>query len=203
MTSNGSRARDYRVCCGASTTWDLRSWIERKEFSSGASGITPRKTLEWNEDKKRGRCMNETWQKHKKSSPNQTVASILIRPVRTAELETGFPTLTSPCLIQTLLMPLSLRAWKIPASWAHSLWNSLFLFHISLLALAQISCLFTGKPVSNYKAGVLLFVLLWFGLVLPAFWYLSWVNSYYEGKKYKWENKIKKSINWSTFSAFQ
>lgn len=31
MTSNGSRLRDYQVCCGASTTWDLSG---RKEWNS-------------------------------------------------------------------------------------------------------------------------------------------------------------------------
>lgn len=47
MTSNGSRARDYQVCCGASTTWDLSGWKEpnsprgKKELPSKLSRKVP------------------------------------------------------------------------------------------------------------------------------------------------------------------
>lgn len=131
---------------------NLRSenWMERKKFFSGASKLTPRNTVKWNEDKN----TTPLWMNHDKGMRNllnQTVALILILPAWASELESGF----SHCSqflpnSGTLLTPSSPRVWQIPSSLAHSLWNNVFLFHTRVSVGPQLSCLFTGVSVLDY-----------------------------------------------------
>lgn len=127
--------------------WELDG---KKEILLRSNKLTPRNTVEWNEDKN----TTPLWMNHDKGMRNllnQTVALILIVPAWASELESGFSHCSQFLLNSgTLLTPSSPRVWQIPSPLEHSLWNNVFLFHTSVSVGPQLSCLFTGILVLDY-----------------------------------------------------